>query len=135
MDPLWRDKSELSAELKDVIGAEKVEEYYFANAPLRGILGPFRRRRYQPPPPGCPVLVLSDLGIGGPRLRGDRSHPEEWLAFARRLKAQGSRVAVLVPYPRHRWSRVLESKMALIQWDRRTTVADVYRANEEAETQ
>jgi hypothetical protein len=81
---------------------------------------------WEPPPPGTPVLVLTDLGIGG---RTDLS-PEEvevaWQRAATELASRGSLLAALVPYPRTLWSTNLRSVMRIVMWDRPTTVGRVH---------
>src|SRR5690606_24115468 len=84
-------------------------------------------RAYEPPTPGTPVLVVSDLGISRSRAAGGAS-PEEWLAFADLVAATGRRCVALVPFPPHRWPAALERAMHIVHWDRTTSVHTVQRA-------
>ncbi len=127
MEPFARDQIELAEELRRVAGRSQVEQLSFADCPLRGAgEGPFWTwERYRPPVPGRPVLVLTDLGIGGPPLHLERAAIREWLAFAELLRRQESPLVVLVPYKPERWPKALERAAILVHWDRGTTLAAV----------
>jgi hypothetical protein len=80
---------------------------------------------YRPARPGWPVIVLTDLGIGG----GATAVPlSEWLAFSRLVRAAGCHLVALVPYPRAQWPADLSSLMHIIHWDRATTVGSIRSA-------
>jgi hypothetical protein len=124
MQPFTRDAWDLADQVERIAGVGGVSVQSFWDAPQRGMgpmLGP-----YLPPSPSCPVLVLSDVGIGGPPLRVDRSQPKEWLDLEALLRARGSPLIVLVPYRRARWPTVLQQRLMLIEWDRTTTAARAY---------
>ena len=105
MEPFARDQQELTDELRRVVGKSRVAEFRFRDCPLRGAGdGPvWTWKSYHPPSPGTPVVVLTDLGIGGPRFLPERSRPREWRALAERLARRNSPLVAFVPYPASRW--------------------------------
>lgn len=127
MEPFQRDLMQLVRSLNAVVGASRVEEVHFSNCPTRGC---FESQGvgiipYSLPGPGTPVLVLSDLGIGGPTLHGHRSSALEWTRLARQLENQGSSLIVLIPYPRSRWDKRLTQSIIHVPWDRSTSLSRV----------
>jgi hypothetical protein len=131
MVPFRRDVAVLADLVTVVVGRASVDRQYFADSPLNGI-GPGARwtwyERYVPPAPGTPVLVVSDLGIGGPLGNTARSTPEEWAALVDVLGRRGSPLVALVPYPRSRWPGELVGRLPIVAWDRRTSLTHVRRA-------
>lgn len=130
MLPFLEDQRSLTAALDDILSDDRLDVLYFAGCPSRGV-GPGARdewRAWRPPPLGTPVLAVTDLGIGGPRLDDDRAGVAEWLAFAQHAAAEGYRLLALVPHQATRWPAQLERVMTLIHWSERTTVAPVRRA-------
>ncbi|WP_030754594.1 hypothetical protein [Streptomyces griseus] len=121
MQPFRRDQDELLRRVRAVVGPQLVETGYFSDAPQRGT-GPgprWTRKPYRPPRAGRRVLVLSDLGLGGPpgHRRGTR---EEWADFAGRVRQAGCGAVVLSPYPVHRWAEWMPRVLPLVCWDRTT---------------
>ncbi|WP_437552575.1 hypothetical protein WME97_14885 [Sorangium sp. So ce367] len=128
MMPFLRDAAELVGHVQRVVGAETTNVLRFAQNPLVAGAGPKRLwRPYAPPAAGTPVLVLSDLGIGGRAL--DEVDPTTaWLDIVAIVERAGCPLVGFVPYPRERWPAALVGRMALLTWDRTTTVADAARA-------
>ena len=128
MEPFARDQSELIGEIRHVVGSSRVAVLRFRDCPTRGAGdGPaWTWKRYLPPEPGCPVLVLTDLGIGGPSVHSERSRPNEWVALVSRLQRRTSPLIAFVPYGRDRWPDQLRDVLTIVQWDRSTTVAKVH---------
>jgi hypothetical protein len=125
MEPFRRDAAEVVRALRRIAGRAKVRTLHFEGT-LRDGVGEAPtapRIAYAPPESGTPVLMLSDLGLaptgGGPDV-------DEWLELARRLARRGSRLVAFVPYPAQRWPARLAREVALVQWDRLTTVASLY---------
>ncbi|MFI8257448.1 hypothetical protein [Streptomyces filamentosus] len=121
MQPFRRDQDELLHRVRAVVGPQLVEVGYFSDVPQRGT-GPgprWARKDYRPPRAGRRVLVLSDLGLGGPpgHHRGTR---EEWADFAGRVRQAGCGAVVLSPYPVHRWAEWMPRVLPLVCWDRTT---------------
>jgi hypothetical protein len=132
MDPFQRDQAEFADLAKRIVGDDNVEVALFTGSPLRGVDSRDGPAEYRYPPSGRPVLLASDLGIGGPRVGAGSFAVKEWLRLLEELAVQGSRVVAFVPYPRSRWPRALAGRMVAIEWDRPTTVAAVRRAIEDA---
>ncbi|MER6285196.1 hypothetical protein [Streptomyces sviceus] len=85
-----------------------------------------RGRSWQPhpvPPPGQPVLLLSDLGLLQPPLPGrHHSSPTSWLPYLRRLREAGCSVVCLTPYPAEEYPAAVRQTVALVPLDRRVSV-------------
>jgi hypothetical protein len=133
MDPFTPDQEQLVAVLSGVLSPDRMRVLRFAGCPSRGAGpgGPATWTAWEPPPPGVPVLVVTDLGIGGPLLDGQRAATDEWLRFARRVRGLGHAVVGLVPYEATRWPPVLARVMTLLHWSERTTAGEVRRAARE----
>jgi hypothetical protein len=129
MDPYLEDQQQILNALDDILADDRLDVLYFAGCPDRGAgRGPRDGWvPWTPPPRGVPVVVLSDLGIGGPVLDEDRATPAEWLRFAQRVQAEGHTLVALVPYDASRWPAALAREMVLIHWSERTTVGAVRR--------
>jgi hypothetical protein len=127
MEPYARDQQEVVSEVRRVVGRSGVTELRFRNCPTRGAgTGPsWTWRSYRPPAPGTPVLALTDLGIGGPRIFVERSQPWEWRALAHLLARRGSPLVAFVPYPAGRFPSGLARSMMIVPWDRTTTISTV----------
>jgi hypothetical protein len=126
MEPFRRDCVAAAAALRRVVGRTRVSTLHF-EATLRGGVGaePFgARSAYAPPESGTPVLLLSDLGMVPVP---DRPPADEWIELAGRLARRGSALVAFVPYPADRWPVRLARAVALVQWDRVTTVASANR--------
>lgn len=85
-----------------------------------------RGRSWRPhpvPPPGQPVLLLSDLGHLQPPLPGrHHSSPASWLPYLRRLREAGCPVVCLTPYPAEEYPAAVRRAVALVPLDRRVSV-------------
>ncbi|MFE7093127.1 hypothetical protein [Streptomyces erythrochromogenes] len=115
MQPFRRDQMHMVQRAREVLGPHLTEVLFFADDPLHGViepdgdLGPYR-----PPATGGMVLVLSDLGLGGPP--EPRTTARHWTRFAELVADSGSHVATLTPYPPDRrpaWTAVLNP----LTWD------------------
>jgi hypothetical protein len=129
MAPFAADQDHVVRQVRDLVGAERTEVRYFANAPLRGVgYGPvWTWTDYRPPAPGTPVLVLSDIGLGGWWLDPARAERSEWEEFARVIVGHGCELIALVPYPAARWPAWLTRRFAVATWDRRLTAGRAQR--------
>ena len=83
---------------------------------------------WEPPPPGVPVLALTDLGLAGRVERGAADLNAAWQLVAAALAVRGSSVIALLPYPPARWPVSLRDCIDLVPWDRSTTTARARRA-------
>jgi len=133
MDPFLADQDGLIQQLDDILNDDRLEVLYFAECPTRGVsdrpAGP--RRPWRAPPSRVPVLIVTDLGIGGPLLADDRASIREWLRFAQRVRTLGHRPIGLVPYEARRWPPLLARAMVLLHWSERTTARAVHRLTRE----
>jgi len=123
MQPFRRDQAEIMKQIISVVGREKVTVKYFAYCPVRKA-GPGPRwtwRPYQPPPRHTPILLLSDLGIGGPTGDFRRSTRAEWREFGRIAAGNGSEVIAFLVYPPSRWPTWLPALGRGLTWDRGAT--------------
>jgi len=127
MAPFIGDQVSMQKELAHVVGRDRVQTLRFSGCPLRGAgAGPATSwAAYRPPPAGTPVVLLSDLGIGGPLVGGDRAGVDEWLGFARLVRKARCPLVAFVPYAAPRWPRALAPLLTIIHWDRTTTVSAV----------
>lgn len=118
--PFWGDFNELKARLPVLRGRAGLGLAAFPEGDplgacwLDGAQGWARERDYRLPPPGTPVLVLSDLG--GYDATGYRRR--RWLRFGLRLKAAGCRPVALMPCPPRRWDAELARLFRPACWDR-----------------
>jgi hypothetical protein len=120
MQPFTEDLAFLADQLIDVAGQDRVEERTFTGTPRRGLdPDPFggSGRPWKPPPPGSLVVVLSDLGVGGPVGDRDRAPAREWLMVARAIAEAQANVRVLTPFPLHRVPTPLARKLRITPWD------------------
>lgn len=111
-----RDAKWVEQQIQNVVGADRVQSLRFAELPQRGIGRPGEEwKSYRPPVPGVPVLVLTDLGIGG---SSAALVAAEWVAFAKLVRAAGCPLVALVPYPPERWPEAAARALTVAQWDR-----------------
>ena len=132
LKPFVADRAETIGALQRLIGKALVQVGWFLDDPASGVGFERELATYEPPAPGIPVLLLTDLGIGGGGTRRRWPRREHLVALARRLAAQGSPTLALVPYPPNRWPAGLDRSIALVFWDRRTTISEVRRARQRA---
>ncbi|MFE6621175.1 hypothetical protein ACFZBP_35825 [Streptomyces sp. NPDC008086] len=127
MQPYRRDQQELARRIIGLVGAELTQIRYFADAPNRGTGpgSPWTWQPYRPPSPGTRVLVVSDLGVGGPVLHPRRASVAEWSQVCDEIVRAGCTVLALVPYPVTRVPAELTPLLAALTWDRTTTVSTV----------
>jgi hypothetical protein len=130
MAPFRTDQFDVLGALSTLLPSDRLEVFWFADCPGRGV-GPGSREGWgdwTPPPQQSPILILSDLGIGGPIVDYDRADDDEWLAFATRAREAGCPTIALVPYEPARWPRRLCGAMTLVHWSERLTASAVRHA-------
>jgi hypothetical protein len=135
MTPFLRDQRWLEGRISRIIGTDRVETRQFSACPLRGSgQGPVTEweRPYHPPPPGTPVVALTDLGIGRPPGWDDWASVDEWMTFAAIARRARCRLVAFVPYRPLRWPAQLTRMMTVIHWDRTTTVAMAHKRTNSA---
>jgi len=127
MEPFIKDQVRLHQEIVNVVGSDRVTTLRFVGCPTRAAgTGPQETwSSYQPPSNNAPVLLLTDLGIGRPKLSAERSGVSEWVNFAHIVKKAKCPLIAFVPYVETRWPPALRNLIAIIQWDRNTTAVAV----------
>ncbi|MEV2210086.1 hypothetical protein AB0H86_00960 [Streptomyces sp. NPDC050997] len=123
MQPFHRDQDDLVSRIRNTVGQDTTQVLHFEDSPLDGA-GPGGRwtwRPYESPAPGTRVLVLTDLGLGGPAYRR-RDGRAAWECFFDRLTRARCAAVVFLPYPRRRRPAWATGRVRLVPWDRRTTV-------------
>jgi hypothetical protein len=113
-----------------LLSADLIEVMSFSGCPTRGAGKGTRDdwSSWRPPARGTPVLLVSDLGIGGPPMDPNRASVAEWLAFSAVATRAGAPVIALVPFGRERWPVSLMRRMTMVEWDPGTSVAAIRRA-------
>lgn len=127
MTPFIRDQVRLHKEIVATVGSDRVTTLRYVGCPIRGAGGGAAPSwsTYEPPVSKAPVLLLTDLGIGRPRLNDERAGIEEWVLFIEQVKKAECPLLAFVPYAQSRWPPELASRMSIIQWDRRTSAITV----------
>ncbi|MDX3454536.1 hypothetical protein PV396_21735 [Streptomyces sp. ME02-8801-2C] len=124
MEPFSRDLHDTIGQVTATVGREHTEVVYFDQCPVRGA-GPGPRWTwgdYAPPAAGTRVLILSDLGTGGPSLDPRRSTRAEWERLLQLLSYAQCTAVAFVPLPEKRWPSWAANLLPLVPWDRQTTV-------------
>lgn len=126
MEPFASDQIFLRDEILKVVGKDKSEVLAFSGSPLRGVGVGLQENwaDYEPPIPGTPVLVLTDLGIGQPEFFFERADVHEWLEFAALIRKCSCPLIAFVPYPETRWPNIRQA-LSILQWDRPTNASTV----------
>jgi hypothetical protein len=119
MEPFAADQQALVDLLRRLVGHALVSVQTIYEAPDRADpLYPWK-----PPPPGTPVLALTDLGLGSRADLSGRELIAAWRTAAAVLAPRRSTLVALIPYPRDRWPSELAAVVRLVEWDRPTTAA------------
>jgi hypothetical protein len=129
MQPFNQDGATLLRDLKRIVGDGTLDVLQFTGSPRKmrrvGKIRGWRAYTSFPPQLGACVLVISDFGIARSPSLSYGASLSTWLAFAKHLKRRGHRVVGFVPYPPLRWPLLLGRAIALVQWDRSTSVGRV----------
>jgi len=131
--PFAADQEQIVEQIRGVVGRDRLKVLSFEGSPSWGAGNgspwewekDFERWR---PPPGTPVLALTDLAIGKRSFGSRPVHPLEWRDFAERLRRSGCPLVAFVPYAPERWPAGLERVLHILPWDRGTSVRTVRRA-------
>jgi hypothetical protein len=120
MEPYTDDLDFLAAQFVDVAGRDQVERRTFVGTPLRGLdpdVFTGETTEWKRPAPLSLVLVLTDLGAGGPIGSRDRASADEWRAVAATVASVQAHLRVLTPFPASRLSAGLAEIMRIVGWD------------------
>jgi hypothetical protein len=129
MAPFLPDVEQARLHITRLLSRERAQTLHFVGTPRRGCVAEGREQRaWMAPPRGTPILLITELGIGGPLAGEDRADRSEWLEFFRDVAIAGCPLSALVPYGRSRWPRELAHAVPIIHWDRRTSAAAIRRA-------
>ncbi|MHA3700895.1 hypothetical protein ACXR2U_01810 [Jatrophihabitans sp. YIM 134969] len=123
MTPFDRDQRRIRRTVEQIAGPDGLQVLRFRGSPLaepgagRGPIWGWRP--YRPPTTPRPIVVLSDLGL----LTPDGFNPD-WQRFVRLCHEARCPVVALVPVPPHRVPAAVRRVLAVVHWDRATTVRD-----------
>jgi RNA polymerase sigma factor (sigma-70 family) len=128
MIPFAADCAQLSHALRRAVRVTQLLE--FSGTPLRGVSagGGLPWRPWRPPPAETTLIVISNLGLITPPLHFSESNLDDWIRFAERARRSQVRVVAFVPHDLRRVRRQLGRLVALVPWDRSTTISTVERA-------
>lgn len=128
MQPFRRDQNHLVTQIRSVVGTGLVQVRYFSGLPQSGTGTGARHTRgpYEPPEAGRRILLLSDLGTGGPANGGGYGHRAGWEEFVGTVRRAGCVPVALLPSPPSRWPEWATRLLPLVSWDRATTVGWVW---------
>jgi hypothetical protein len=126
----FADQSALRRDIERLVGRERMTVLRCDRFPPTRVseLTSMTWRPYAPPPPGTPVLIVSDLGMARGAFPPSISDEASWDAFLRVLKAGENRVAALVPCPCDRYPPFVREAIHLLLWDRATRPSEARRA-------
>jgi hypothetical protein len=114
------DQRRLVREVQDLVGGSAFfEVFLFRGTPARWSRPLITRRElptYALPPPGTPILALTDLGIGALAAGQPHVPPGEWLALTRSAETAGCPVTAFVPYRTERVPPALREALTIVHW-------------------
>jgi hypothetical protein len=132
MEPYGRDQRELVERLRRLVGPASLRVMQFRGCPVRGA-GPgpaWTWRPYLSPNGHRPALVLGGIGsVGiGPAGDADVTPAAEWARLGRAFARKRVPLVLLTPYVSGLPSVALRRDIAVVHWDRSTSVSTVRRA-------
>ena len=120
MEPYADDLDFLAAQFVDVAGRDRVEQRTFVGTPRRGLdpdVFTGETAEWKRPAAKSLVLILTDLGMGGPTGSRDRAPADEWRAVAATVASVQADLRVLTPFPPSRLPAGLAEIMRIVSWD------------------
>jgi hypothetical protein len=127
MEPYAEDVAFLEGRFLEVAGADRVEVHTFNGSPLRGVDPDVLTHDAEPwdrPPPRSLVVVLSELGAGGPAVNRERAGAAEWRELAAQVAECGASLRVLTPFPASRWPPGLADLAHVTNWESLATLVE-----------
>ncbi len=129
MEPFAQDMLEIARVVEQVVGGPRTQRLRVRASPLRAVTTRAQREEpWRAPVRGTPVLIVSDLGIGGDPLERTGPTSADWHVLAKRARASGCPVVALVPFGAAHWDGALMQLIMHIHWDHRVTAGVVRRA-------
>jgi hypothetical protein len=120
MVPFWEDLTALAVQVQNVLGKERVKIYEFDQNPTAGqcwdnpiIAQPWHADDTRP------ILVASDLGINGGRVRWPIG--ADWRKFIAICYQKQIPLIVLIPWCTDYWPEIHSSHPILVHWNPHTT--------------
>lgn len=129
MTPITCDLDAIESRLTSILGKERVDRLYFSGCPGRGA-GPADRstwKAWKPPSAGTPIIALTDLGCAGSASNDEWAGADEWGRFADVVRADGSAIVALLPFPVHRVPFSLARCITVVPWSEALSAARVRR--------
>lgn len=130
MEPYEVDVQRLPLELSRVVGSDRLEIGWFEDCPYpAGVYKPGDERPtpYRLPIAGTRVVAVTVFGARGP-LPASRDIVNGWRRLAAACRRSRLPLVVLTPVPARRLPAALSRRIAVVAWDRTTSVASVMRA-------
>lgn len=124
MEPYQLDVARFVAAMRRTIGAGAVSVLWFKGHPDWGCESGIDVVDYRVPPPGVPVVILSDFGIMM-RSSSSAAGEREWVRFFGRLGRRGHPCTGIVPLRSDCFPAALSRAARLIAWERSTRVSQV----------
>ncbi len=128
MMPFGDDLQRLLAALQTLVPGSRQRVSWFEGLPSDGLVADGLPIDWRVPPADCTVLIVGDLGLGPPAAGSAVVSAQAWRGFLEGLVARGHRVVVLTTSSDRVRSRIPRQGVLVLDWDRRTSVRDVWRA-------
>jgi hypothetical protein len=124
MEPFGTDCIFLATQLEDVAGHDRVVRHWFVRTPLQGLDPDPLQATHSlwKIPTGALVLVISDLGIGGPVGSPDRGSAREWLRVATEVAEHDGLLRALTPFGPDHGPHGLAAAADVVGWDALTNL-------------
>jgi hypothetical protein len=130
MAPFARDADHLARALVSIIGTDAAQILRFRGLPSWDVYDVGRRARlqYEFPPPGVPVVLITEFAITLEPFMDDFATTSQWTRFLASLRQRGNAVVAFVPYSHERWPKEIAAVAALVTWDRSTNATAIRAA-------
>ena len=118
--PFHADMNDLHRRLRRLRGMQGLSLLLLPEGNPRGRCWAYQGQAWRPlegyptPPPGAPVLVVSDLGCLSP----PDARRQRWRALGQQLRQSGCQPVALMPCPLPQWDREVTRWFIPVSWDR-----------------